>query len=188
MKSFLPLLPVLPVVFALSVSGCTHAQAKSVPDGPPLDVPAAPPRDIATLDADTPAPAAAAPEEPVRSAPARPRPVAPPRVEAPKPEAPAEAPRRADETAKPSPPTTLQTTPSGAEGGQERAIRDTLARASADLARVDYRLLNADARSQYDTAKRFIEQADDAVRGKNLVFAKNLADKAAALAAQLAGR
>jgi hypothetical protein len=41
---------------------------------------------------------------------------------------------------------------------------------------------------QYDTAKRFIQQADDAMKAKNLVFARNLADKAAAIAAQLAGR
>jgi hypothetical protein len=33
-----------------------------------------------------------------------------------------------------------------------------------------------------------MRQADDAIRAKNLVFAKNLADKAAALAAQLASR
>ena len=48
--------------------------------------------------------------------------------------------------------------------------------------------LNVDARTQYDTAKRFIQQSDGAIRAKNLVFAKNLADKAAALAAQLAGK
>ena len=57
-----------------------------------------------------------------------------------------------------------------------------------DLSRIDYRLLNADAKTQYDTAKRFIRQADDAMRAKNLVFAKSLADKAAALAAQLGGK
>ena len=86
---------------------------------------------------------------------------------------------------KPTPPTsTLQTTPATAEGVVERAIRASLARATADLNRIDYRVLNADARTQYDTAKRFISQADGAMRSKNLVFAKNLADKAAALAAQ----
>jgi hypothetical protein len=53
---------------------------------------------------------------------------------------------------------------------------------------VDYRALNADARIQYDQAKRFVRQADDAIRTKNLVFAKNLAEKAATIAAQLAGR
>ena len=70
----------------------------------------------------------------------------------------------------------------------ERTIRTVLARATADLSRINYRTLNADARMQYDTAKRFVNQAQEAVRAKNLVFAKNLADKAALLAAQLAGR
>ena len=70
----------------------------------------------------------------------------------------------------------------------ERGIRSALQRATADLNRIDYRTLNADARTQYDTAKRFVRQAGDAMRTKNLVFAKNLADKAATLAAQLAGR
>jgi len=53
---------------------------------------------------------------------------------------------------------------------------------------VDYRALNADARTQYDTAKRFVTQADDAIRTKNLVYAKSIAEKAATIAAQLAGR
>ena len=70
----------------------------------------------------------------------------------------------------------------------ERAIRATMARASAGLNRIDYRALNADARLQYDTAKRFIQQAGDAIRLKNLPFAKNLADKAAVLAVQLAAQ
>jgi hypothetical protein len=63
-----------------------------------------------------------------------------------------------------------------------------IARASADLSRIDYRALNEDARTQYDTAKRFVTQAEDALRTRNLVFARNLADKAAALAAQLVAR
>jgi hypothetical protein len=95
----------------------------------------------------------------------------------------------AEEPPKPAaPPTTLQTTPAAEESAVERAIRTTLARATSDLNRVDYRVLNVDARTQYDTAKRFIQQSDTAIRAKNLVFAKNLADKAAALAAQLAGK
>ena len=81
-----------------------------------------------------------------------------------------------------------KTTPAAADEELERGIRATLARASADLDRVDYRRLGADARTQYDTAKRFILQADDAVRAKNLVFARNLADKAFALATQLLGK
>ena len=60
-----------------------------------------------------------------------------------------------------------------------------MGRADGDLNRIDYRALNTDARTQYDTAKRFIEQAEEAIRMKNLLFAKNLADKAAVLATQL---
>ena len=63
-----------------------------------------------------------------------------------------------------------------------------MTRAGVDLNRIDYRALNADARTQYDTAKRFIQQAADAIRAKNLPFAKNLADKAATLATQLGGK
>ena len=78
--------------------------------------------------------------------------------------------------------------PTTAEGEVERSIHATLQRANTDLNRVDYRTLNADAKNQYDTAKGFIRQANEAIRAKNLLYAKNLADKAAAVAAQLAGR
>ena len=178
------------------VTGCMHAQAKTTPDAP-LDMPAPPPREAEPNDAEAPAPVPLV-AEPARNNAARPRPAAPrelPRTETPKPEPPkpeppksdpppVEAPKPAEDPAKP--PTTLQTTPATAEGVVERGIRASLARASADLNRIDYRVLNVDARTQYDTAKRFISQADGAIRSKNLVFAKNLADKAAALAAQLA--
>ena len=169
-------------IAAFLIAGCTRAHAKTAPDAPPLDMPVPPPRDVEPKVAEVPAPAPLAEEpEPARRAPARPRP-APPRSEP----APAEPPKPVEEPARP--PTTLQTTPAGAEGEVERTIRTVLTRATADLNRIDYRALNADARTQYDTAKRFVSQAQDALRGKNLVFARNLADKAAALAAQLAGR
>ena len=41
------------------------------------------------------------------------------------------------------------------------------------------------AKMKYDIAKRFVEQAGDALTAKNFVFAGQLADKAAALAALL---
>jgi hypothetical protein len=53
---------------------------------------------------------------------------------------------------------------------------------------VDYGRLNADARAQYDQSKRFMEQAQQALRDRNFVFAATLADKAATLAAGLSGR
>jgi len=182
------------VLLALLASGCARAHAKTAPDSPPLEMPAPPARDVEPAGAGTPAPMPLV-QEPARSTPARPRPptqqpprAEPSKVDPPKPEpAPAEAPKPVvEDPAKPT--TTLQTAPATVEGEVERAIRTTLTKATADLNRVDYRALNADARTQYDTAKRFIGQADEAMRAKNLVLAKNLAEKAGTLAAQLGGR
>ena len=99
----------------------------------------------------------------------------------------AEPPRPAEEPPKTPPPTTLQTTPTQREGEVERRVRILIAQAMNDLNRVNYQALNVDARNQYDTAKRFATQAEEALRARNLVFASNLADKAAGLAAQLLG-
>lgn len=164
------------VAVPLAAAGCAHASAKTMPEMPALDMPAPPPRDVEPAEPDAPPPAPST-AEPAR-APARPRPATPPPPTQPAPIPPS----------RPEPPTVLQTAPATVEGETERGIRAVLLRATADLGRVDYRALNADARTQYDTAKRFARQADDALRAKNLVFAKNLAEKAAALAAQLAGR
>jgi len=192
MMKLYPLLLVLVVT-----SGCIRAAAKTTPDAPPLDMPAPPPREVEPSEPEPPQPVPLV-SEPARNAPPRARPTprepaAPRAADTPKPAEPPkveppviEAPKPPEEPARP--PSTLQTTPATAEGEVERGIRASLSRANADLNRIDYRMLNADAKTQYDTAKRFIRQADDAMRTKNLVFAKNLADKAAALAAQLGGK
>ncbi len=179
---------------AALAAGCAHAQARTQPELPPLDMPAPPPR---VVEANEPAqpPQIALPEAPSTNI--RPQPPAtPPRTDAArpadaqKPDQPAaEPPKVAEEPPKPSaPPTTLQTTPAQREGEVERRVRILIAQAYNDLNRVNYQALNADARNQYDTAKRFASQAEDALRSRNLVFASNLADKAAALAGQLPGR
>jgi outer membrane biosynthesis protein TonB len=184
------LLPFCLAALPLLSTGCTRAHAKVAPESPALDMPVSPPREVAPSDAETPQPVPL-PEEPARNPPSRLRPpvreqprAEPKPPEPPKPEPPPVEPPKPEEP--PKPPTLLQTTPATAEGEVERGIRATLTRAASDLNRVDAARLNADARTQYDTAKSFIRQADAAVRAKNLVFAKNLADKAAVLAAQLA--
>jgi hypothetical protein len=186
----LALLAAMEICGTFVLSGCARAHAKSIPDMPGLDVPAPPPRAVEAIEVDPPPPVGLV-QEPARSVPPRtaPAPVREqpradaPRPEQPKPEQPAsEAPKPLEEPARP---TTLQTTPVTAEAAVERVIRATLARASNDLNRIDYRVLNADARMQYDSAKSFVHQAEEAIHRQNLVFAKNLADKAAALAAQL---
>jgi hypothetical protein len=175
----------------IGIAACTRAHAKTAPESPPLDMPVSPPREVAPNDTETPQPMPL-PEEPARNAPGRLRPppvreqprAEPKAPEPPKPEPPPVEPPKPEEP--PKPPPLLQTTPAIEEGDVERKIRATLARAATDLKRVDAGRLNAGARTQYDTAKSFIRQADAAVRAKNLVFANILADKAAVLAAQLA--
>lgn len=180
-----------------ALAGCSKAQAKVAPDQPPLDVPAPPPRYVEAAEPEPPPPAPPVLEEPATrpAAPVRTRaaPPASPRAE-PRPEParadvlpPSEAPKPADE-AKGPPPGPLQTTPATKEAQVERGIQELLARASANLNRVSYRSLNVAARTQYDQARRFISQALDALREKNLAYAMNLADKANTLAGQLAGR
>jgi hypothetical protein len=182
------------VAVPLAATGCTHASAKTTPETPALDMPAPPPRDVEPAEAETPPPPVPAPTpapvDPSRGTPARPRPPAAQPSTPPAPQQPAPPPAAppAPQPSHAEPPAVLQAAPATAEGETERGIRAVLVRANTDLSRVDYRTLNADARTQYDTAKRFARQADDAMRAKNLVFAKNMADKAAALAAQLAGR
>ena len=186
---------VISVFLLTAVSGCTRAHAKTVPQTPDaaLDIPAPPDRDVQATEVQEPPPPeppTPAPESP-RTQPPRPRPAPAreqPRPTEPKPEPAAEAPKPVEEAPRTPPASTLQTTPATAEGELERGVRATLTRATNELNRIDYRVLNADAKDQYDTAKRFIRQADDAVKAKNLVFAKNLADKAATIADQLAGR
>ena len=68
-------------------------------------------------------------------------------------------------------------TPAANEAELERSIRTTLARANTDLKRVDFGRLNAEARTQYDFANRYIQQAEDALSKKNLVFAEAFAEK-----------
>jgi hypothetical protein len=180
----------------LLVSGCSRAHAKVAPDQPGLEMPEPPPRDVEPTDAEMPAPMSL-PEEPARLTPPRARPPqrsepakTEPKPETAKPDVAVEPPKPPEEAPRPAapPPTTLQTTPAAAEGEVERAIRTTLARASADLSRVDYRGLNADARNQYDMAKNFIRQSEALMTAKNLALAKVLAAKSADIAVQLAGK
>lgn len=124
-------------------------------------------------------------EEPVTSLPpvvAKPSPPAPRPVVKPEPKP---EPPVAVADPRPAEPRTLKP---GDAAMSEKAIRDRVASASRDLARIDYRRLSSPRRSQYDQSKRFVEQAEQAIREQNLVFAATLADKAAVLAAELAGR
>jgi hypothetical protein len=86
------------------------------------------------------------------------------------------------------PPRELRPLPSPRNAASERTVRETLARAARDLGRVEYGKLTEEGRDQYDQSRRFAQQAEQALRTRNVIFAATLADKAATLAAQLPGR
>jgi hypothetical protein len=80
----------------------------------------------------------------------------------------------------------LTLTPSpGTEAQTVTAIRALMDRASRDLQRVNASALNNDGRAQLEAARRFLLQADEALKVRNIVFAGRLADKAATMAAIL---
>jgi hypothetical protein len=169
---------------ALAVTAaCTKAQAVSGPSMPMLAPPDVPPRVIAEYEPDPPLPAEPVSTEAVTSPPP---PARPPRRE----------PSRASDASgdgAPAPAATVPTPPPpalalqmpAANAKADQSVRAMLSRAARDLERVDYRQLDADRRAQYDTAKGFMQQAEDALKVRNVMFAGKLADKAATMAAAL---
>lgn len=170
------------VLLAATLASCAvKAQVRTEVELPLLEPPPPPPRLVAQYAEPEPLPAAPAveavgpnrpPARPARSEP-RPEPTTSP-VE------PVEA------AARPSPAASLTLTPTpGSEAQTVTAIRDLMTRAARDLSRVNANALNADGRSQFETARRFLQQAEESLNNRNIVFAGRLADKAATMAAIL---
>ena len=174
---------VLLVGLIATVGACAaKAQVRTEAELPLLDPPPPPPRVVVMYPEEpevAPVAPVVEPAVPVRP-PARPaRPESKPEPNAPVPEPPQDAARAAA-------PLSLTLTPSpGTEAQTAAAIRDLLARAARDLSRVNAASLDADGRTQYETARRFLQQAEDALKARNVVFAGKLADKAATMAAVL---
>jgi periplasmic protein TonB len=173
-------------------AACLTGRAQTPARQPALDVPPPPPRVIEPVPAEpvtTIEPVADLPPVPSPSRP-RPQPPRDPGKEAkpePKPEAPP-APEAAPPTNPPPPNPALQIRTPGDTSEAARQVRDILDRASKTLNSIDYGPLNQQRKESYDTAKRFILQAEDAIKAANFVYAKFLADKADTLAKELQGR
>jgi hypothetical protein len=73
----------------------------------------------------------------------------------------------------------------GAEAKTEASIRALLGQVTRDLGRVNASGLSSDGRTQFEAARRFVQQSEDALKVRNLLYAGKLADKAAAMAAVL---
>jgi hypothetical protein len=171
------------IALAVAASGCVTARAKGEPGGPALAAPDPPPHTVIPVQI-----AEEQPVEPVQDSPLRPSDENKQKPADKRPrlaEKPAEKPpdmAPAQPAAPPAPP--LQTTTNVNE--KAKAIGDRIRQAKGSLARINENALNPDQRLQFETAKRFLEQAEDALKVQNLLFAEELANKAATLAEALA--
>lgn len=169
----------------LFVAGCAKPRAHVEIPLPELDPPPPPPRVVALYEPEVEPPPAAEPEpveeaEPPRPRPARPR--TPPENENGTKSEPQRTEPRQRQPGSPS--LTLKPVP-GSETKTEASIRALLGTTSRNLARVNVASLDNDGRTQYDTARGFLQQAEEALKSGNLVFAGKLADKAATMVAIL---
>jgi hypothetical protein len=173
------------IVTLLIASGAACAKARANTEAvliPELLPPPPPPRIVETFPVE---PLPTIEPSPVESALATP----PARLPAPPPAKPEPtktetAPVTPERPAAGAPTLTLKPGP-GVHAQTEASIRALLDRALRDLQRVKYAALNADGRTQFDTARNFIQQGEEALKTANLAFAGKLADKAATMAAVL---
>lgn len=178
--TLLPVRAAAALLLLAAVSACGKVQAKLPAPMPALDMPSPPGRLI--VPSSIPEPTPEPTPTPIAPPPAKPK-DPPPTT---RPERPSPTPTPTPDAAPPAAPPVLQTTSSSTELERlESNAKSQLLTAQRDLDRVNYRGLNSDAKLQYDTARQYIGQAEDALRIKNYVFASQLADKAAVLASLL---
>jgi hypothetical protein len=179
-------------------AGCAKAQPHAEPELPPLAAPVPPPRLLPPLAGGpiegattTPPTETGQPATPARRR--EPRVAESPRQEpkpadAPRVEVQTDTQRPPEDTPPQEPAPVLQLETANELNAAEQTIRQQLSQAFRDLQHVDYVALSADAKAQYDTAKRFSVLAERAIKDRNFVFARTLADKAAVIAAVLSSR
>ena len=149
---------------------------------PVLVPPPPPPRQIASFADELVPTIAPSPIDTALVSPPSPTPARPPaKIEPAKPEPP---PLPPDRPVTASPALTLKPAP-GVVAQTEASIRALVDRAARDLQRVKYAGLNADARAQFEIARGFIQQSEEALKQGNLLYAGLLADKAATMASVL---
>jgi hypothetical protein len=185
----------------LAFGACSKKAPIAQAPPPPLEVPVVPPRLVGPVVVEEPAPTTAEVPEP---APPRQRPpravargngnggsepvvkVEPPPESAKTPDAPGQ-PSPSATNAEAAPPPLLRTDTAD-DASVAKSVQETLLRAQQNLDKVNYQALNPGAKAQHDTARRFIAQAQDALKSRRLDFARYLADKADRLSASLLSR
>ena len=195
LRAFVPCMPSARYLRAAgAVRRCVTTTGEPIVQRPPLDVPPRRRGSSRRCRCPTPPPVEQPPEDPAadqaagssrsqdrrannqaRSEAARPPPVEPP---------PVDAAGAADSAAA----ARSRTPPQGDANAVSRQIRDSVERTRRMLDKIDYGPLSNDRKKAYDDAKLFATQAEDALKAANLVFAKELADKAERLAKELQGQ
>ncbi|HEY2431205.1 MAG TPA: hypothetical protein VGI12_00930 [Vicinamibacterales bacterium] len=199
MKSLLP--AAAAILIAAMAAACASANAKGKDDAPALDVPPPPahvvpipPEPIVEPVGELPAPAVP-PATRGTTRGARETTARPP-IAAEKPEAkPGDAAKPADQGAAPETPLPAPAPVAPApqlrtpeSNGAEATVRATIDRTRGVLSNVDYGRLNKARQKAYEDARTFAQQAEDALKAGNVVFAQSVAEKAEALARELAGK
>lgn len=167
---------------------------------PPLEVPVVPPRWVGPVMVEEPeiTPIATAEPAPPRPRPTRPAPVRqndpvvrvdpPPDPTAKPTDTPGSGQPGAGASGQPDAAPLLRTPATANDEEVLRKVRDILSRAGSNLNKINYNGLNAGAKAQHDSARRFIQQSEDALKVKNLVFATFLAEKAENISGTLLNR
>ena len=174
------------IMAGLLVASCASNPARSSVTVP-LEIPEPPPRvamdPVQAVIVGTPV----TPERPVAAPVSRPAGTPPPVSTAAATPAATPPPAQTPAVVPPEPP---RTTPppelraAGTEGRTPTAaqVRDRLVRAKQKLDSIDRRRLNAGKRTDYDSARRFLSQAEAAVKDNNLLLADSSVEKAETLA------
>lgn len=170
-------------IVALLMGACASNPARSAA-AVPLEIPEPPPREaiepVAAVIAET--PATPLPERPAPAPAARPAAPAPARAEVVNP-----VPAPTTAAGPVEPPRTTPPPELRAGGGAGRTptaaqVRDRLVRTRQKLNSIQRGGLNAGQRTDYDSARRFLSQAEAAVKKNDLLLADSSVEKAETLA------
>jgi hypothetical protein len=175
-----------------ALAGCASTRAQTPPeDHPTLAVPPVPPRVIDPLPSGE--PPAIEPVTDLPGAPAAPPRPRPPAREAARPETKPEAkPDAPPDPATAQPPVPSPVPPLRTPGTADpaevaRQVLTVIDRTVKLLEGIDYQKLGEDRRVNYNHAKNFTKQAEEALKKNDVVLAKSLADRAETIARALAG-
>jgi type IV secretory pathway VirB10-like protein len=174
-----------------ALSGCASAQAKSSADKLPLDVPPPPPH-VIELPAQPLEPVGEIPSPTDPGASPRPPVTKPPQTKPERPDTPPAQPATPAETPAPALPPPAPApqlrTPETADTSAAAKVHATIDHARSSLNSVNFQLLNNERKKAYNDVKQYCDQAEDALKEGNIVYAQAVATKAEKLALELAGR